>query len=143
MTHLRMVRRDSFTLGAAFRGSAAVATVMAAPRLAHFAIGVLTLLTGGFSLAGCASDRPASSPSIDAQARSGSERTAAPAAPGVTPDKVKTALPELEKLTKDLLKKTGLPGLAIAVTYNDQVVYRSEEHTSELQSPKDLVCRLL
>lgn len=136
MTHLRMVRRDSFTLGAAFRGSAAVATVMAAPRLAHFAIGVLTLLTGGFSLAGCASDRPASSPSIDAQARSGSERTAAPAAPGVTPDKVKTALPELEKLTKDLLKKTGLPGLAIAVTYNDQVVYAKGFGVREVDKPE-------
>ena len=33
-------------------------------------------------------------------------------------------------------------GTKLINSYNE-VVYRSEEHTSELQSPRDLVCRLL
>jgi len=40
-----------------------------------------------------------------------------------TEAKVKAALPELEKLTNQLLQKTGVPGLAISVVYKDQVVY--------------------
>jgi CubicO group peptidase (beta-lactamase class C family) len=53
----------------------------------------------------------------------------------ITRDKVKTALPELEKLTADLLKKTGVPGLAIAVTYNDQVVYAKGFGLREVGKP--------
>lgn len=41
----------------------------------------------------------------------------------ITEAKVKAALPELETLTNALLKQTGVPGLAIAVVYKDQVVY--------------------
>jgi CubicO group peptidase (beta-lactamase class C family) len=44
-------------------------------------------------------------------------------APGVTDDKVKAALPALEKLAQQTLKKTGVPGMAIAVVYKDKVVY--------------------
>jgi CubicO group peptidase (beta-lactamase class C family) len=43
--------------------------------------------------------------------------------PEVTEEKVKTALPELEKLAGQTLKKTGVPGMAIAVVYKDRVVY--------------------
>lgn len=43
--------------------------------------------------------------------------------PEVTAEKVKAALPELEKLAEQTLKKTGIPGLAIAVVYKDEVVY--------------------
>jgi CubicO group peptidase (beta-lactamase class C family) len=49
---------------------------------------------------------------------------AAPApAAGVTPESVKAALPELEKLAEQTLKKTGVPGMAVAVVYKDEVVY--------------------
>jgi CubicO group peptidase (beta-lactamase class C family) len=47
------------------------------------------------------------------------------AAPGaeVTPRKVKAALAGLEELAEQTLKKTGVPGMAIAVVYQDEVVY--------------------
>jgi len=41
----------------------------------------------------------------------------------VTLEKVKATIPELEKLTKEELEKTGIPGAAIAIVYKDQVVY--------------------
>jgi CubicO group peptidase (beta-lactamase class C family) len=47
---------------------------------------------------------------------------AAPAA-DVTPQKVKAALPELDKLAEQTLKKTGVPGMAVAVVYKDEVVH--------------------
>jgi Beta-lactamase class C and other penicillin binding proteins len=43
--------------------------------------------------------------------------------PAVTPEKVKAALPGLEKLADQTLKKTGVPGMAVAVVYRDKVVY--------------------
>lgn len=43
--------------------------------------------------------------------------------PAMTDQKVRTALPQLEKLAAQTLKKTGVPGMAIAVVYKDQVVY--------------------
>ncbi len=42
--------------------------------------------------------------------------------PAVT-DQIKAALPELEQLAEQTLKQTGVPGMAIAVVYKDQVVY--------------------
>ncbi len=41
----------------------------------------------------------------------------------VTEEKVKAALYELEKLAGEMLKKTGVPGMAIAVVYQDKIVY--------------------
>ena len=49
--------------------------------------------------------------------------TSASPAGTVTPDRVKMALLELDKLAQDVLEKPGVPGLAIAVVYQDQVVY--------------------
>ena len=49
--------------------------------------------------------------------------TSASPAGTVTPDRVKMALLELDKLARDVLEKPGVPGLAIAVVYQDQVVY--------------------
>jgi CubicO group peptidase (beta-lactamase class C family) len=91
-------------------------------RLIHIAIGVLAIVIGGLFGGGCASQREASPP-VHKQAGLAAQPISAPVAPGVTPDKVKTALSDLEKLTNDLLKKTGVPGLAIAVVHQDQVVY--------------------
>src|SRR5438552_8625156 len=33
--------------------------------------------------------------------------------------------------------------LGLGISINNNIIYRSEEHTSELQSPDHLVCRLL
>jgi CubicO group peptidase (beta-lactamase class C family) len=41
----------------------------------------------------------------------------------VTQDKVNEALPKLERLAEQTLKRTGVPGMAIAVVYKDKVVY--------------------
>jgi CubicO group peptidase (beta-lactamase class C family) len=41
----------------------------------------------------------------------------------VTPQGVKAALPELDKLAEQTLKKTGVPGMAVVVVYRDEVVY--------------------
>src|SRR5207248_6457496 len=55
----------------------------------------------------------------------------------IAPDKTETIVPAAGKPGEDqhgTFLKTDLPG---------EYVMRSEEHTSELQSPYDLVCRLL
>ncbi len=46
-----------------------------------------------------------------------------PAAGTVTPEAVKSALAELEKLTDDTLKTSGVPGIAVVVVHRDEVVY--------------------
>ncbi len=43
--------------------------------------------------------------------------------PQVTEEHVKAALPELEKLAQQTLNRTGVPGLAMAIVYQDAVVY--------------------
>src|SRR5262249_28431253 len=44
-------------------------------------------------------------------------------APAVTREKVKDALAQLGKLAEETLKKTGVPGMSIAVVHRDEVVY--------------------
>jgi Beta-lactamase class C and other penicillin binding proteins len=110
----------------------------AAPRRVTVAIGALTLLVGGLFLTGCASDRQASSPPTHTARKSDSDRTHPASAAGVTPEKVKAALTELEKLAKEALKKPGVPGLAIAVVYQDRVVYARGFGVREAGKP-DLV----
>lgn len=48
---------------------------------------------------------------------------AAPKSDQITDSQVKAALIELEKLTLQEMQKTGVPGIAIAVVYQDQLVY--------------------
>ncbi|MBS1831185.1 MAG: hypothetical protein JST65_00650, partial [Acidobacteria bacterium] len=122
MQHWRIICGDGFALSTTTGGFIAGRAQAATTRLTRIAVGVLTIVIGGLSVGGCASDREVAPP-VHKQVGSAAQPISAPVVPGVTPDKVKTALPELEKLTADLLKKTGVPGLAIAVTYNDQVVY--------------------
>jgi CubicO group peptidase (beta-lactamase class C family) len=43
--------------------------------------------------------------------------------PAVTQQQVQAALVKLDKLAEQTLKRTGVPGIAIAVVYKDQVVY--------------------
>jgi CubicO group peptidase (beta-lactamase class C family) len=64
----------------------------------------------------------------------------AQAEPAVTAQ-IKAALPELEKFATDTLKKTGVPGMAIAVVYKDQVVYLKGFGVREAEGA-DLVCRV-
>lgn len=45
------------------------------------------------------------------------------APPPVTADQVKAAIPQMEKLAEQTLKKTGVPGVVIAVVFQDQVIY--------------------
>jgi CubicO group peptidase (beta-lactamase class C family) len=56
----------------------------------------------------------------------------------ITEANVKAALSELEKLTNATLNKTGVPGLAIAVVYKDQIVYLKGFGVRETGKP-DLV----
>ena len=95
----------------------------ATTRLIHIAAGVLAIVIGGLFVGGCASNQEAAAPPVHKQVGFAGQPMSAPVAPGVTPDKVKKALPDLEELTTDLLEKTGVPGLAIAVVHQDQVVY--------------------
>src|SRR5207248_5241599 len=54
--------------------------------------------------------------------------------------RVRTTLPDdLKDRSTDEAFKRGRSGKS----YSGKVYFRSEEHTSELQSPYDLVCRLL
>ncbi len=41
----------------------------------------------------------------------------------LTQEKVKAALPELEKIVEKAMKDSGIPGMAIAVVYKDQTIY--------------------
>ncbi len=133
MQIMRSVHGAWFNLAAALDGGLTLA-MAAAPRSAKVTVSALALVVIGLSL-GCASSRPASA-SIKSPIRTGPEKADAPPAPGVTPDRVKTALPELEKLTTDLLKKTGVPGLAIAVVHQDQVVYAKGFGVREAGKPE-------
>jgi CubicO group peptidase (beta-lactamase class C family) len=42
---------------------------------------------------------------------------------GVTREQVKAALPKLEQLVKETLKKTSIPGMAIAIVYKDEALF--------------------
>jgi CubicO group peptidase (beta-lactamase class C family) len=43
--------------------------------------------------------------------------------PKVAPEKVKAAVAELDKLAEQTLKRTGVPGIAIAIVHHDKVVF--------------------
>jgi CubicO group peptidase (beta-lactamase class C family) len=49
-------------------------------------------------------------------------RSAAGPNGGITKQQVEAALPKLEQLVKETLRKTGVPGLALAVVYQDEVL---------------------
>ena len=54
----------------------------------------------------------------------------------VTPERVKSALGKLEALTSQTLKSTGVPGIAIAVIHQDQVVYKQGFGVREAGKPE-------
>ena len=63
-------------------------------------------------------------------------QAASAAPPAVTPELVKAALPELEKYAEQTLKKTGVPGMVIAVVFQDQVVYLKGFGVREIGKPE-------
>nr|WP_206816845.1 serine hydrolase domain-containing protein [Chroococcus sp. FPU101] len=56
----------------------------------------------------------------------------------VTEQNVKVALPQLEKLANEMMEKTGVPGMAIAIVYQDRIVYLKGFGIREVGKP-DLV----
>jgi CubicO group peptidase (beta-lactamase class C family) len=54
----------------------------------------------------------------------------------VTPERVQSAIDKLQKLTSDTLKRTGVPGVAIAVVYQDRVVYKQGFGVCEAGKPQ-------
>jgi hypothetical protein len=44
----------------------------------------------------------------------------------ITPQSVEAILPELDRLADQTLKKTGVPGMAIAVVCMDQVIHQKQ-----------------
>ncbi len=56
----------------------------------------------------------------------------------ITPDQVEAALPKLDSLLEDAMTRTGVPGAAVAVVYDDAVVYERAFGVREVGKP-DLV----
>jgi CubicO group peptidase (beta-lactamase class C family) len=54
----------------------------------------------------------------------------------VTPARVQSATDKLEKLASDTLKRTGIPGVAIAVVHQDRVVYKQGFGVCEAGKPQ-------
>ena len=53
----------------------------------------------------------------------------------MTPERVQSAIKDLEKLINQTLKSTGVPGIAIAVIDQDQVVYKQGFGVREAGEP--------
>ena len=58
-----------------------------------------------------------------------------PVAAGPPADKVAAAIPTLEKYIEGLQKKTGIPGIAVAVVHKDRVVYQNGFGVREVGKP--------
>ena len=58
-----------------------------------------------------------------------------PASSEATPERVKTAVRELEKLARQTLKSVGVPGIAIAVIHRDQVILKQGFGVREAGKP--------
>ena len=53
----------------------------------------------------------------------------------ITPDQVEAALPKLDGLLEDAMMRTGVPGAAVAVVYDDAVVYERAFGVREVGKP--------
>lgn len=56
-------------------------------------------------------------------AAQGATPTASNDAPGATPDRVSAAITRIDSYVTDLMKQTGVPGVALAIVYQDDVVH--------------------
>jgi CubicO group peptidase (beta-lactamase class C family) len=61
-----------------------------------------------------------------------------PASTQVTPERVQSAIEQLEKLSNDTLQETGVPGIAIAIVHHDQVVYKQGFGVREAGKPETI-----
>ena len=57
-------------------------------------------------------------------------------AEGVTAEKVTAALPSLDRLADDIIKRGDVPGLAIGVVFNDKVIYLKGFGVREIGKPR-------
>src|SRR2546430_10993746 len=97
--------------------STAFTKVLATPTSRRQALKVLTATTGvflgmsavGTALSSCQEQQP-------------SQQAVKMNNGGVTREQVKAALPKLEQLVKETLQKTGVPGIAMAVVFQDEVL---------------------
>ncbi|MCC7024165.1 MAG: serine hydrolase [Thermomicrobiales bacterium] len=71
----------------------------------------------GFGLAAASAPALASAQGATPTAEAAAEQ------PGVTPERVATAIARLDNLARQTLEETGIPGLAIAVVYGDETPY--------------------
>ncbi|MFL5706680.1 MAG: serine hydrolase domain-containing protein, partial [Ktedonobacteraceae bacterium] len=76
--------------------------------------GPLGLSAIGTALSSCQQQQPSQQPSQQPVKMNNVE---------VTREQVLAALPKLEQLAQETLKKTGIPGMAITVVYQDEVLY--------------------
>ncbi|WP_447984047.1 serine hydrolase [Nitrospira sp. Nam74] len=123
MINTRLGYMNLFHIGTSISRPGGLSVVVGAARFTNVAIGALALIMGGLSMEACSSKRQASSLSVHKEIQRDAEGSSIVLGGTVTPDKVKAALPELDTLVKATLKKTGVPGIAIAVTYKNHVVY--------------------
>ncbi|MDZ4819724.1 MAG: serine hydrolase [Planctomycetota bacterium] len=56
----------------------------------------------------------------------------------ISPERLAAAIASLEKLTNETLKKTGVPGIAIAIVHNDRVVYKQGFGVREAGKPEPI-----
>src|SRR5690606_41366954 len=62
---------------------------------------------------------------------------------GISPEKLTTIFSKFEQADVTVSRKFGGSGLGLSICKKLVEMQRSEEHTSELQSRENLVCRLL
>jgi len=60
----------------------------------------------------------------------------APSSGTLTPQRVQSAIKRIEALANDTLKSTGVPGIAIAVVYQDQLIYKQGFGVREAGKPQ-------
>jgi CubicO group peptidase (beta-lactamase class C family) len=62
--------------------------------------------------------------------------TLASPTPVLPRQQVEAALPQLQKLAEDAMQRTGIPGMAIAVVYRDEIIYLEEFGVREAGKPE-------
>src|ERR671932_1819051 len=105
------------------------------PRSAGTAAAVVTLtaLTSACAAAGAAVAAPAPAP---APAMSTLPPVPPGPAPSLSQEQVDSALSSLDGLVTDAMDRTGVPGVAVAVVYRDQVVYSKGFGVREVGRPE-------
>jgi CubicO group peptidase (beta-lactamase class C family) len=77
----------------------------------------------GYGGAGVAASALAATGSIRSASAQEATPTASNDTPGVTPDRVAAAIAQIDSFVTDLMEQTGVPGIGLAVVYQDEVVH--------------------